>query len=276
MSKLKVLITVPHALSDKRAADSARALEDALVSQKIPYETFLGDIVRTEKDLNRYEGRDTPYRQRLREVISKAKEGEEEIILIDMHSFPNSPESFGVSLDSQGRGIVPKQVFLGPERYHRGLKEYFAGDIKAGRVKIPVGFSLKNDIVLEAVSMGITAFLVENNDDKAYFTDAEQMVMLHRLIDYIRRPVVETQTIITRVSMVVLQADGRPRPWVIAVIIVLLIILFAVIIWAVVRAAKRERMMSQAEIGDINYDQPARHFEENINYYVHDRTVTGA
>jgi len=158
MSNKTFVITVPHATCvdapqhrimhtcDYIASDVATALGQ-FIQQCGMDKVFYGNINRGETDLNRREGRDTRFRQKVREHLKPGT------ILVDVHSYPSYSFNYGdydVALIGDN------------ERIKKTLKS------KLERHGYKVGTFTTNsidDILLEARDRGVTdSVLVEVNE----------------------------------------------------------------------------------------------------------------
>lgn len=113
--------------------------------------SFFGDIIRTETDLNRPEGRDETFRQKIRDEFSKTT------AVIDCHTSPKSAFEDGtdVMVLISGKGLNKR---LGHEMADRLEERGLNVELKAAK-KV-------NDIVEEAHRKTAGALLLEFNPSR--------------------------------------------------------------------------------------------------------------
>lgn len=169
---MDVIITVPHSkclplaerrMCDRRAAGAAKILHRQLKS--LPLRQFrvhnivFAQSIRAVGDLNRRVTRDWPWRQRIRSMVNRAINAQRNVLVLDIHSFPNSIESFGLD---ERTGAVPHVVLLDYERRHCNLQLPHTAVMRA---------DWRNDIILETMRAGGDAILLEFNEDELYTSD---------------------------------------------------------------------------------------------------------
>ncbi len=197
---MPVIITAPHSACrktalrrdcDRRAAQAARLLYDALTRVCDDVTLFLSDTHRDTLDLNRAESRDTEWWRRLREVIvEKASNGP--VFVCDMHSFPSADTT------SELRHL--KAYFLILERdfhsFRTGGTKYavswsdwsfglrVAQDVLgAENVRVVRGSDV-NAILMETVGhRNVDGILLEVNEDVTILSDKELGEFMYRLAD---------------------------------------------------------------------------------------------
>lgn len=167
-----LVITVPHDkckpsnTPEQRNCDIvAKHVADRIYNQLstiIPIQIHHADIYREDGDLNRIETFNTKWRKNISENI---KPGD---ILLDIHSFPNTIQSFGTI-----NGIIPKIVLLDMDDNHQQICD----DVKTNipLTKYMTG-SEKNDIVQDALSRGVDAMLWEFNEETINDMDVDLFI----------------------------------------------------------------------------------------------------
>src|SRR5207248_1426846 len=106
--KMEIILTVPHSsclneperTCDLIALKAANHLKNALESNATVH-LFKADKNRYTIDYNRFQGRFTPWRSQIRKNLKDAS------LLLDIHSFPNESDSFGLL-----NGDIPEIVIL--------------------------------------------------------------------------------------------------------------------------------------------------------------------
>lgn len=152
-----LIITVPH----DKCSEHKKSRNCDLVAQKVAdriYERlknhiqtriYHADRYRSEGDLNRIETFDTTWRQN---ITNQLKSGD---ILLDIHSFPNTVNSFG-TINEQ----IPKIVLLDMDD-HTDLCDQVKSTIPSTKY---MRGSSKNDIVKNALDNEVDAMLWEFNE----------------------------------------------------------------------------------------------------------------
>lgn len=216
-----LIITVPHGkckpsnTPEQRNCDIvAKHVADRIYNQLstiIPVQIHHADIYRKEGDLNRIETFDTKWRKNISDNI---KSGD---ILLDIHSFPNTIQSFGTI-----NGIIPKIVLLDMDDNHQQICD----DVK---VNIPLTKymtgSEKNDIVQDAMNKGVDAMLWEFNEETVNDMDIDQFIKIitNYIVNY-KYHTKQTRSIIPILQNI--QIDT-----IIIVFCILCLILYLFIIW---------------------------------------------
>lgn len=159
-----IVITVPHARCpkavkghecDTAALQVARDLEAGLRRRGVQVQTFVGDLPRTECDLNRSSCRETPFRRKVRAALDRCRNG---CLLVDVHSrMPESTERYGrddlTFLHRSGNETV---IAAARDRIRRGSTRGVSSNVVPG--------STTNDLVEESFELGVPAVLVEANE----------------------------------------------------------------------------------------------------------------
>jgi len=186
-NKVTIIITVPHSFCDLNTsirncdtrAESAANIINTQLKKLLP-ENFniiiiIADALRTQsRDLNRENTRDLEWRKNLDNLIQTSLEKHEKVFLLDIHSFPNNKESFGLNNNNK----VPKIVLL-----------KFPGEVNINlnsNILTTLEGSDKNDIILTAYNKDISALLLEFNEDIDYLKDDEIIDFCRNLNNYLR------------------------------------------------------------------------------------------
>lgn len=190
----KIIITVPHCecaypftksqagrICDTRARKSAEILNDEIKLYFKNVSVFYSNLLRTLMDGNRYESRQSAFRTGIREDIKETMENGKIPLVLDVHSFPNTEKSFGLT----SYGKIPKIVFITPDQYFYRLRKFsknFADVLVFSTVTT-------NDILQEASELGSSGILIEFNEDENYFTANEQIEFIRKFNTFLFRGV---------------------------------------------------------------------------------------
>lgn len=166
---MKILLTVPHAICpgndendendehpcDFKAEEMALILKDNLEFKGHQVNLELGDTLRAICDLNRKRCRKTKFRQRIREEFLDSNDSNNRNLLLDVHSYPDSDETYGqfefVILDAQ---ILKSEI-----SYYLWIYLLSKG-INVGLLQ-----GKDNDIQDESREFGFATVLLEFNED---------------------------------------------------------------------------------------------------------------
>lgn len=165
---MDVIITVPHSkcvsTSDKRACDLRAAAAANIIFQRlkqlkqIRVQLVKAQTFRYEGDLNRPVTRGWAWRQHIQSMIDETIQASRHVLVIDVHSFPNSTESF-VDADT---GQVPHVVLLDYQNRNQNVHLPHTVVLNASKA---------NDIIVQALQTGANAILIEFNEDTSYTTN---------------------------------------------------------------------------------------------------------
>lgn len=187
MSFQSVVLSVPHAVCvqgrrtvqypcDSASAPFASLLHRGMSSARIASQLLLPSISRITCDLNRKVCRDTEYRGRLRAAITPTT------LLIDVHSFPADSQHgnlHGYVLDDDSP----------PAWYSSSLvsyiKEYSSYNFSLFRGR-------GNDIMDEARDLGVSAFLLEINEN---LSSTDYTALANLIVNWLSTVVVSEQSI---------------------------------------------------------------------------------
>lgn len=187
-----VIVTAPHALClgdvnkrrtcDIRARGAAQQIA-AYLRQQLPANEYrvtldLGDTQRAAGDLNRAVTRHWPWRERVQARIDDSLRAGRRTIVLDIHSFPNIADSFGID---KRTGRVPKIVLLDYGLDHRALYDAMPTTV------VPYEAAAYNDITGEARKAGADAMLWEFNEDGTALSDNEIGDIADFLLRYVER-----------------------------------------------------------------------------------------
>lgn len=191
---MEIIITIPHGfcperrfrMCDNRASEAAtmlsRALRDRL-PRNIQIRVFYSNSPRSFGDLNRSVTRDTPWRRRVQFHVERAVREGSKVILFDMHSFPNSCDSFCKSQ----RDTPPQVVLLDSAGFpHRKLVESIRNSNAVERISLLQGSTI-NDIteMARAVSDNVDTMLWEFNENRSALSDQEITSVVLILAEYV-------------------------------------------------------------------------------------------
>jgi hypothetical protein len=155
----KIILTVPHATGendkehtyDKIAKDVAVELDKKLKEKGIEVETIIGNIERTDIDLNRPESRDTEFRNKISNAIT------EDAFLIDVHSFPpDDPSNAPFDVVVYDIPVDRDDIYVADILFILNKVGLVAGYHKA---------YTRDDIVMQMLSEGANAVLLEFNEN---------------------------------------------------------------------------------------------------------------
>lgn len=199
---MSVIITVPHAVCedsegrtcDTRAYGSGLLVESILEDQNfkqvhnLSYDTSIvfNDTLRRITDGNRYASRNTKFRRQIRNLLKRDLSKSHLQWIIDVHSFPNTPDSFGTMPD----GTVPKFVILSPPEHYQIYKKFEEmitfdfPKIKSNYVRVLLA-SDKNDIMEEGRDYHTSGILIEFNEDTDYLTPDEQKQITQAFLSFL-------------------------------------------------------------------------------------------
>ena len=188
MRRTHVIITVPHGkcpddeevsgrFCDERADEAASALSALLPTASV----YRAPTYRSEGDLNRPETRNTEWRRAIQAEVQRHVANGYHVILFDMHSFPNTSSSFGVTHEHS----VPQLVLLDePSLPHAALAGQIASTTSVQQVAVHIGSEI-NDITVQARAVGhVDAMLWEFNESPARLSHAQIVEVANVLASY--------------------------------------------------------------------------------------------
>ena len=199
---LRVIITVPHdkcdgqddavgadaRICDTRAREAANALLAALQQHGIVDASIYHAMSfrAPGADLNRPETRKTPWRIAIEtDVVDSVRAGKR-VVLFDMHSFPNTPSSFGTL--PLAHNAVPQLVLLDDANLSHvdGALRRVTRQTSVRLVTAHVGGD--NDIVNTARVAGADAALWEFNESPEALSHAQIVEIANALAVYALAP----------------------------------------------------------------------------------------
>lgn len=176
---MDIIITVPHSKCvspsaqrncDLRAKSVATQIYKKL--KKLPstnVSIHFADSVRKNGDLNRPVTRGWAWRRHIQKQIDNAIKQNRSVLVLDIHSFPNTTQSFGIDEMTMQ---VPNIVLLDYQNRYSNLQLPNTTVLKG---------SYLNDIMVQTLSVGGEALLLEFNEDKNYTTNK----MITNFIDHL-------------------------------------------------------------------------------------------
>lgn len=193
LNMIKVIITVPHGKCpdnfsnsenaknierkcDTRAKSAAQIIYQTMIDVDISAELYVSPIFRSEGDMNRTSTRSHDWRQMVQSKIRRYISAGYNVFVLDIHSFPDKSESFGLI-----RNYIPKIVLLDHvDKPHSELVDDFNLN------KHMVGSSL-NDIIIQARDAGADSLLLEFNENSRRLSDEEIERFAKKIVSYIKR-----------------------------------------------------------------------------------------
>ena len=188
---MDIIITAPHSdcirgiqgrMCDLRAEYAATRIE-AYMRKRLPtahISVAYADVVRADIDLNRAPARYTEWRQKILESIDASVAVDRKVLVLDIHSFPDTSKSFGYMED----GTVPAVVLLDFPGIHSNY-------VPPPSVRV-LEASLANDIIVTSLMSGADAFLWEFNENPLRSTDQVIDSIAESMLTYVLRTSNET------------------------------------------------------------------------------------
>jgi len=141
---------------------------------------FYSNRPRSEGDYNRPVTRDSPWRQEIQRHVEGIIASDKQVLLYDVHSFPNVCEDFCRHSDNR----IPQLVLLDSEEDpHANLLE-LAKEEAALTVASLLHAAHKNDITEQARKAGAEAMLWEFNESKLRLTEEQALKVIRVLASY--------------------------------------------------------------------------------------------
>ncbi len=147
---------------DRRAKQAADILYEILQSKGINVTRINHEVLRSDSDLNRLPARHSVTRRALWQAIS----ANQPTYLLELHSFPR--DDFGGS----------KITILNLPENTKAARQLAEG---IDEIRLSTG-SYANDIQYQYLDWpGVIPFLIEVNEDRQKMTDAELVVLMHKI-----------------------------------------------------------------------------------------------
>lgn len=165
------VITTPHSkcpsaserLCDMRASNVAHIIHNILISKGYQSEIHEAPVFRNTLDLNRPISQNNPWRKNIQSRISYLQNRHDNVILLDIHSFPHGTNAFQIQNE-------PKIVLLNRAGKNTAIVDKLKNTISSVYT-IPA--SDLNDIIIQADKLGANAMLWEFNENPNYLKDDE-------------------------------------------------------------------------------------------------------
>jgi len=188
---MDIIITAPHSgcirgsqgrMCDLRAEYAATRIGEYM-QKRLPtahISVAYSDVVRADIDLNRAPARYTKWRQQILESIDASVAVDRKVLVLDIHSFPDTSKSFGYMED----GTVPSVVLLD----FPGIRSNYE---PPPFVRV-LEASLANDIIVTSLLSGADAFLWEFNENPMRSTNQVIDTVAESMQTYALRISIET------------------------------------------------------------------------------------